>query len=154
MEILTSSLFNEVNSYFSINHKVNLKIREKLNESIKSDLQITSKEKDMCFINLIVSTNKSTSNVEVKGPDFNRKDKIINWGLWLPYEDIVNSENQVLPYLKYFFDALVVVFDNYGINEERLREIEMSVEKEIIGNSEYEYEEDVIDLDLSDLDLS
>lgn len=108
----------------------------------------------MCFINLIVSTNKSTSNVEVKGPDFNRKDKIINWGLWLPYEDIVNSENQVLPYLKYFFDALVVVFDNYGINEERLREIEMSVEKEIIGNSEYEYEEDVIDLDLSDLDLS
>jgi hypothetical protein len=154
LEILTSRLFNEVDSYFLINHKVDLKIREKLNECIKSDLQLTAKENGMCFLNLIISTNKTTFNVEVKGPDINRKDKFINWGLWLPYEDIANSENQVLPYLKYYFDALIVVFKYYGINEVRLREIEKSVENEIIGNSEYDYEEDIIDLDLSDLDLN
>ena len=153
MRILTGSLFSEVNSYFSISHKVDLKIREELNDTISSDLQLNTKEKDMDFINLLVSTNKATLNVLVKGPEINRKDKIINWGLWLPYEAIVSSTNQVIPYLQYYFDALIILLGSYGISEKRIREIQFHVESEIIGNSAYEYEEDDFDLDLSELEL-
>ncbi|ANE45479.1 hypothetical protein SY83_03135 [Paenibacillus swuensis] len=151
MRILTSSLFSEVNSFFSISHKVDLKIREELNDTISSDLQLNTKEKDMDFINLIVSTNKATLNVMVKGPEINRKDKFINWGLWLPYEAIVSSSNQVIPYLQFYFDALIILLGSYGIPEKRIREIQVRVESEIIGNSAYDYEEDDFDLDLSEL---
>ncbi len=117
------------------------------------DLQINLKEQDM-DINLMVSTNKATLNVEVKGPSVSRKYKIINWGLWLPYEAIVSSTEQVIPYLKHYYEALVILLDKYGVSEERLREVWNVVESEIIGNSEYKYEEDDIEYDFSDLDLS
>jgi hypothetical protein len=153
LEILTSSLYNEMNSYFSISHKIDLKIREELNEKIKNHMQVESKQKDM-DINLIVSTNREILNVEVKGPSFNRKYKMINWGLWLPYEPIVGSTDQVIPYLKYYYEALVILLGRYGIDEDRLKKVWVSVENEVIGNSEYKFDEDNIDYDFSDLDLS
>lgn len=152
MEILTSSLFSEVNCTFSISHKVDLEIRKALNEKIKPKLRLTSKEQGFEFINLMVSTSTQTNEVEVKGPDFNRKKKIINWGLWLPYKGIVNSAHQKDPYLKFYFDALVLLFRNYGISEELLRSIQEEVSRKIIGNSEYKYEEDRIDYDFSEFD--
>jgi hypothetical protein len=156
LKFLTSSLFSEVNSYFSISHKVSLKIREILNENIDifHDLQLNAKEKDMEIINLIVSTNKAALDVAVKGPDISRKDKMIQWGLWLPYEAIVSSTDQVIPYLKYYCEALVLLLGKYGISEERIRELWTNVESEIVGNSEYKYEEDDIEYDFSDVDLS
>ena len=154
MEFLTSSIFSEVNSYFSISHKVNLKIREELNQNIVSYLKLTPKEKEMDFINLITCTKKSILDVEVKGPDFNRKEKIINWGLWLPSEKIFEYSDQRKPYIKFYFDALVILFERYEVEEELLRQVQKNIEKEVIENKEYEYEEeDDIEIDLSDLDL-
>lgn len=154
MECLTSSIFSEVNSYFSISHKVDLKIREELNENIVSYLKLTPKEKEMDFINLITCTKKSVLAVKIEGPDFNRKEKIINWGLWLPYEKIVEYSDQRKQYIKYYFDALVILFKRYGVEEEVLRQVQKDIEKEVIENNEYEYEkEDDIEIDLSDLDL-
>jgi hypothetical protein len=124
-----------------------------LNEKIVDELQLNPKEKEMESINLIVSTNKATFDVAVKGPEISRKDKMIEWGLWLPYEAIVNSTDQVIPYLKYYCDALILLLPRYGISEERIQEVWIGVEEEIIGNSEYIYEKDDLDLDLSDLDL-
>jgi hypothetical protein len=152
MEILTSSLFSEVNCNFSISHKIDLEIRKALNEKIKSELRFTSREEGFKFINLMVSTSSSTHEVEVKGPDFSRKEKIINWGFWLPYKEIVNSTNQVVPYLQFYFDALVLLFRNYGISEEIIRYIQEEISSKVIGNSEYEYEDDSIEFDFSEFD--
>ncbi|RHW41963.1 hypothetical protein D1B31_04770 [Neobacillus notoginsengisoli] len=55
----------------------------------------------MDFINLITCTKKAILEVEVKGPDINRKEKIIDWGLWLPYEKIVKYPDQRKPYIIY-----------------------------------------------------
>lgn len=153
MDIITSNIYSEVGSYFSVSYKVDLKIREKLNESIKFDLQKVFDDEKILFFNLVVSTNKVTTTVEVKGPDYNNKDKFVNWGLWLPYEDIVNHPTQNIPYINYYFDALVLLFNIYGIPEKKIREIQMSVESEIIGNSQYDFEDETIDVDLSDLEL-
>ena len=117
MKILNCSLYSEVNCYFRISHLVDLKIREKLNENIISYLNLTPKEKVMEFINLIISTNTETRYVKVKGPDFNQKEKMISWGLWLPYQKIVECQDQRKPYIKFYFDALVILFERYGVEE-------------------------------------
>ncbi len=150
MEILTSSLYSEVNCYFSISHKIDLEIRKALNEKIIPELRFTSREEGFKFINLIVSTSNDTHKMEVKGPDFNRKEKIINWGL--PYKEIMNSANQVVLYLQFYFDALVFLFRKYGINEELIRSIQEEISSKVIGNSEYEYEDDSIEFDFSEFD--
>jgi hypothetical protein len=152
LEILTSSLFPEANCYFQISHKVDLEIRKALNEKVKPALRLSSREEGFEFINLMVSTDSNTNGVEVKGPDYNRKDNIINWGLWLPYKEIVNSENQVIPYLQFYFDAAVLLFRNYGISEEIIRAIQEDVSGKVIGNSDYEYEDDSIEYDFSEFD--
>jgi hypothetical protein len=59
-----------------ISHKVDSVIREKLNEiSLPKSEKILKFE----FINLMVSTKKSTDKVQAMGPDYS-KDSII-WGL-------------------------------------------------------------------------
>ncbi|MFC4410613.1 hypothetical protein ACFOZY_09330 [Chungangia koreensis] len=100
----------------------------------------------------MVSTSSSTHELEVKGPDFNRKEKIINWGFWLPCREIINSANQVVPYLQFYFDALVLLFRNYGISEEIIRSIQEEISSKVIGNSDYEYEDDSIEFDFSEFD--
>lgn len=72
----------------------------------------------------------------------------------MPYDDIISYTNQSIPYLKYYFDALVLIFGNYGISEDHIRNIQRNMEEEIKGNNEYDYMEDSFELDLSDLDLS
>lgn len=155
MNFLTCSIFSEVNSYFSISHKVDLKIRGALNENILSELKLSPKEKEMEFINLIICTKKAILDVEVKGPEFNRREKIINWGLWLPYQKIVRHADQRKPYIKFYFDALVLLFERYGVEENVLRHVQKEIENEVIENKEYAYEEhDAEDIDYSNLDLN
>jgi hypothetical protein len=106
------------------------------------------------FLNLIVSTNSKTTHVEVKGPSYNKKDNFINWGLWLPYREIAEASDQLVPYLKYFFDAAVIVFKNYGVKEEDVRKVQRVVEEEVIDNPKYTFvEEQTPQPDLSDLGL-
>lgn len=152
MEILTSSLFPEVNCSFSISHKIDLEIRKALNEKIKQELRLTSREEGVEYLNLIISTNTRTCEVAVKGPNVNRKEKIINWGLWLPYREIVNSSTQEAPYLHFYFEALVSLFREYGISEERIRSVQEEVSDKVLRNSEYNYKNDNIEFDFSEFD--
>jgi hypothetical protein len=127
MEFITSSIYSEVGSYFSISHKVDLYIRRELNQIIKPLLKHNSRDRKMEYLNLIASTNKSIKAIEVKGPDYNQKEKFINWGLWLPYHQIVNQQDQREAYIKYYFDALVILLERYGVKEEVMRQVQKDV---------------------------
>ncbi|RZT15536.1 hypothetical protein [Fictibacillus sp. BK138] len=154
MYIFTNRLFSEVNTSFSISYKVDLKIREYLNEYICPYLKFPAKEQNMDYMYLSVSTKKDVKEVEVKGPDISRKDKEVVWALWLPYHKISNESDQRERYIKFYFEALVMLFERYNIDEELIRQVQTKIEKEVIGNKEYEFEEeDVLEVDLSDLDL-
>lgn len=144
-------MYSEQESYFSISHKVDLLIRQKLNYLIGGKLQISRSEKEK-YLNLIVSTNKNTTCVDAKGPDVNNKEGFVNWGLWLPYYEIVNNTNQVESYLSYYFDAVVLVFNNYNVPEEDIRKVQRIVADEIVGNPNYNSEEETLELDLSDIE--
>ena len=148
MVLTISCLFSEPGFKFHISYKVDNFIRDKL-RILMHTYKLDEKDKDL-FLGLVVSTNSKTKKVEVKGPDVDKKNKFINWGLWLPYEDIVNTNNQLVPYLKYIFEAMVIVFGKYDVKEEDVKEIQKIVENEVVNNPEYIYsEEETKPLDLS-----
>ncbi|MFA1642853.1 hypothetical protein AB5N96_08300 [Chryseomicrobium imtechense] len=153
MEFLSSSLYSEINCSFSISHKIDLEIRSALNKKIISELKLTSKEQEFKYINLMVTTNSTTNKVEVKGPYFNRKNEIINWELWLPFKEITSTASQEIPYLKFYFDALVMLFEKYEVEEDQIRSIQKEISEKVIGNKEYEFKEETLDYDFSDFDF-
>ena len=91
------------------------------------------------FLGLVITTLSSISELEVRGPQYDKKNKTINYGLWLPYKKINESSNYLKEYLCSLFDALVVFFNKYYIPETAIRNVQNKVELEVLQNPEYEY---------------
>lgn len=151
MKLTISSLYCEPGVKFSISHKVGNLLREKLIEKIMIPYNLIEKDQDK-FLGLIVSTSSKTKEVDVKGPDYDKKNNFVNWGLWLPYREIKEAQDQLIPFLKYFFDAVAILFKKYNVKEEDIRQVQKSIEEEVINNQKYKYEKKEIPVpDLSDL---
>jgi hypothetical protein len=136
MNLVISSLFCEPGCFFSIPYKVDLLIAKKLNEMIikLNGLDKVNPESTLC---LIVSTNSKTFSVDVKGRILKRKAGYINWGIWLPYEKIIKTKNQLNPYIQYFFDAMVIFFSKFNVQESDVRKVQDVIERTVINNPEY-----------------
>lgn len=143
MRFAISHLYSEPGISFQISYKVDGYIEDRITENIMIPYGLDKNRKDT-FLNLIVSTNSKTVALEVKGPDYDKENDFITWGLWLPYKDISEAECQLSPYLKHLFDAIVLVLKNYNVNEEDIRKVQKDVENEVIDNSEYLYNEEFI----------
>lgn len=153
MRLSISSFYSEPGFSFSISHKVDNLIREKLTDMVMVPYGLDKKDTNV-FLGLDITTSSTTYSLEIKGPYYDKKNDFINWGLWLPYKEIYKEPDQLIPYLKYFFDAVVQVFKNYNIDEQEIRTVQKIVEGEVINNPEYIFEEEETPQpDLSDLDL-
>jgi hypothetical protein len=153
VEITISSLYLEPGYKFDISHKVDLSVRQKLEELLISSYGL-DKIKEKYFLSLIISTDSKSKTVLVRGPSIDKRNEFITWSLNLPYLNVNSGVDYVPKYLEYLFDALVLVFKNYGVNEEDIRKVQQIVEKEVINNPNYEFNEEVIEPpDLSDLNL-
>lgn len=153
MRLSISSFYGEPDFYFSISHKVDNFIRKKLTEEVMIPYGLDKKDQNI-FLGLNLTTSSKTSSLEVKGPEYDKKNDFINWGLWLPYKEIAEDQDQLIPYLKYFFDAIAIVFKNYNIDEREIRKVQKIVENEVLNNPEYFFEEEETpEPDLSDLDI-
>ncbi len=147
-----SALYCEPGIKFEISHKVSKLIMKKINEIMK--VYDLDKLKDGTFLNLIVSTKEKSKKLQIMGPDNETRKNFISWGVDFPYRSIVDSENQLIPYIKNLFNAIIQILSEYNVNEEDIRNIQDVVEKEVIGNSEYNFSEQIIPPpDLSFLDL-
>jgi len=98
-------------------------------------------EKDSDFLlRLVTATSKGTTDLVVKGPELNKRAKSINFGLWLPYEKIHNSGVDYLhTYLQYYFDGLIIVFQNFGVQRESILLVKNKVEQDVLNNKMYAY---------------
>lgn len=143
MKFAISHLYSEPGISFQISYKIDEYIEDKITENIMIPYGLDKNRKDT-FLNLIVSTNSKTVELEVKGPDYDKESDFITWGLWLPYKNISKAEDQLPPYLKYLFDAIVLVLKNYNVNEEDIRKVQKDIENEVINNSEYLFDEEFI----------
>lgn len=140
MRFAISHLYVEPGIRFQISHKVDKYIEHKITEDIMKPYSL-DKDKEGTFLNLIVSTRSTINELEVRGPDYDKKNDFIVWGLWLPYKEISEAEDQIPPYLNYLFEAIILVLAKYGAHEADIRGIQKDVEKEVINNPEYIFAE-------------
>lgn len=138
MKLVIGKLFAEPEYQFNISHYVTLYIKDLLIKNIMDQNELTAKDENI-FLSLIITTNSKTTSIEVKGPSFNKKSGFINYGLWLPYEPIVKSENYLRTFIEYLFDSLIILFSKYSVKEEDIKKIQKIAEKEILNNPKYQY---------------
>jgi hypothetical protein len=110
-------------------------IREQLLEKIFPKYGLDAKD-EQWYLNLVIATDSKTTDLEVRGPDVRKRQKFIDYGLWLPYT-INQTEYPLASYLDQLFRALVIVFSNYGVSEMEIKEIEAICKKKILGNENY-----------------
>lgn len=138
MKLSISSLYSEVGCSFKISYLVRKKITELLIEDIMEPFGLEDIDKNL-YLGLIISTNSKISEVEVKGPHFDKRNGFVNYGLWLPYDKINNAENYVLSFINYLFDSLVIVFSKFSVPEQNIRNVERKSIEIIVNNKDYEY---------------
>jgi hypothetical protein len=141
MILTVGAWYNDVGYTFEISHKVSNYIREEIKKKIFSKYGLNVKDKEM-YLNLEVATSSKTKELEVRGPEIKKRAKMINYGLWLPFDDIHQSIYPLETYIDYFFEALKIVFNNYNVPKEEFEEIKEDCKKEILNNQEYVYVED------------
>ncbi|MFD2145329.1 hypothetical protein [Mucilaginibacter antarcticus] len=138
MILIISSWYGEPGVSFRIYFKVHKLIRHQLIEQVMYPFGLEAADSET-VLSLVSTTTANTKKLEVRGPEVDKRNKTINYGLWLPYLNIHNSSNYLKTYLEYYFDALVILFDKYDIPEDVIRAIQRKVENEVLGNLEYEY---------------
>ena len=138
MKLAISSLYSEVGCSFKISYLVRKKITELLIEDIMEPFGLENIDKNL-YLGLIISTSSKIYEVEVKGPHFDKRNGVVNYGLWLPYDKINNAENYVLSFINYLFDSLVIVFSKFSVPEHNIRNVERKSIEIIVNNKDYEY---------------
>ena len=141
MILITSAWYNEPEYYFEISHKVDNFIREQVIKTIFPKYQLDDIEPNW-YLKLSVSTASDIKELEVRGPEINKRSKMISYGFWMPFDTITKSKDPINSYLDYYFQALQVVFTGYGVDPNDFNAIKDVCVKEIVNNSEYIYEED------------
>lgn len=141
MQLTISNLFGEPRTSFNISYKVTRLIRQRLIEKIMVPYGIAAREPEY-MLGLCVSTSKDCAETHIKGPDIDEENQFVSWGLWLPFAQISRAEDPVRVYIECFFDASAKVFVQYEVPESALRDVQRSVESEVVGNPVYEFEQD------------
>ena len=152
MNLTISSLYPQPGVAFNISHKVIRCIEQILNKVVMPQYCASPGDKNWS-LSLIISTKKECKTVEAKGPDRDKRNKCLTWGLWLPYFEIVQSNDLNCQFIRHFFEAAQQAFSFYGIKSESIENARAEIEKEIIGNKEYEYSEAITPIDLSQLKI-
>lgn len=135
MTLLISAWYNEPGYNFRFSHKVSSFIRQQLHDKIFLDYGLDKKDVQW-YLNLVIATDSKTTHLEVRGPHVRKRQKFIDYGLWLPYS-INQTEYPLASYIQNLFDALVIVFSNYEVLEMDIREVETLCKKEILHNENY-----------------
>jgi hypothetical protein len=140
MILTIRSWFSEPRIEFKISYKVLKLVRESLVDYIMKPFGLDILEPDL-LIGLVITTTKNTTQLEVRGPEFDKRNKFINYGLWLPYKPITDAESYMKEFLKYLFEALVILFKKYDVPESAIWDVKERVQKEVLYNSTYNYVE-------------
>jgi len=136
MVLLISAWYNEQDYKFKFSSKVNNFIRDQIRKDIfpKYGLDVLDEQ---WYLNLVIATDSSIKKIEVRGPDIRKRQRFVDYGLWLPYT-INQSQYPLSSYLDHLFEALALVFGNYGVLESDMKKIEEQCKVEILSNKNYE----------------
>jgi hypothetical protein len=136
MILLIGAWYNEAEYAFNFSYKVDLLIREKIINEIFTKYKLDSIENDW-FLNIVIATNSQISKLEVRGPEKRKRQKMIDYGLWIPYNDVMNAPNPLEKYIQYVFESLALVFNEYGVEKKDVIDLILVVNEVILNDSSY-----------------
>ena len=142
MELTLGAWFNEPKINFKFSHKVDLYIRKQIKENILEPLGLLDSYPAK-FLHLNVTTEAERTELKVCiAPKWSQRTTNRTHGLWFPYRAIVNSDYPLREYLRYYMEALPVVFGEFGVTQKQLTIVKKNCEREILNNREYELSEE------------
>jgi hypothetical protein len=140
--IRITGLYPEAGVSFTISYKVPKFIRGVLAKIVETHPGLADVEPGYDW-SLMVGTRRKCRAVEVLGPDRNKRQKIVNWGVTLPYEEILNAPDQRKPYVERLFDAIERLLVPHGVPAFEIEQARDEVLSEVVGNPAYDYEEEM-----------
>jgi hypothetical protein len=105
MVLVVSRWFNEVGYSFKVSTKIDSLIRDQIRSKVLEPYDIDKSDEGF-YLNLVVATSSNTTHLEVRGPEINKRKKMIDYGLWFPYKEIAMSDNPEKNYVENYIEAL------------------------------------------------
>ena len=133
---MISSLYTEPGTSFDFSYRIIRLFGEVLTRRIMQPYGLDKKDKEV-GLSLMISTKRECHKTEAKGPDWDKRNKCLTWGLWLPYNEIIQSANPVEVFIGKFFDAAGMALSSYGVKTEDIEQAKDEVKKEVVGNESY-----------------
>lgn len=138
MILLISEWYNEKGVEFDVSHKVLKYIRKVLDENVVKDLDTDFVDYKDFYLNLVIATSKKTKELEVRGPEIKKRQKMIDYGLWLPFKKITRTNKYLEDFISYLFEAFKIVFTNYNVDIQKIETLKEEIKREVINNSDYQ----------------
>ena len=140
MNIYIGQIYIDVGVKFQFNHIFQKYLNSVLTEySIPSD-GFLKKYKDYEFM-FRMSAKKDIQGNELKGPTVFKRDKDIEYSIFLPYDVIIKNEDYNYWALKYLFKGIFEIYDKYEFKYDYLKENKEQIIKNIISDKEMFYKE-------------
>ncbi|MEM9885748.1 MAG: hypothetical protein AAF849_07645 [Bacteroidota bacterium] len=116
MNITISSIFPEAGYNFNISYKIHEIIASEINEAL-TDLGTF----DLTFgkdfdLGIIVSTKRKVNDLYVQGPAIFKREKIVDFTIWIPFREVKNSSSYTNSYIDYLIKGILELFERYDID--------------------------------------
>lgn len=121
--IRLDAIYPEFEAFFDDNVLSSEKSKEwriTLDQAVKPEGLMTTKYKDFT-IHFILTSSASLEEIVVKGPRIGRKNKFLEYALWIPYNPVITNPNPLAKLTEYFKQSVHEVLRRLEYPEESIQ---------------------------------
>jgi hypothetical protein len=141
MEIYIGQIYIEANVNFCFSHVFQNYLHTFLSENIITNKPFEEKYQNYNFM-FRMSAKKGLTQNEIKGPTIYKKDKDIEYSIFLPFDIIMKNKNYNYVALKYLFNGLYTIFEDYKLDFSKIKDQEENEIGKILNNENMFYNKD------------
>lgn len=133
------SLFHQQGYSFNIHFTIDKKLMKEITQRLENgDIYFKGKEDYNFFF--IVNTGKDVIELNIKKSHESKKNMLLEYVIYIPYEDVTKRKNHVemtFVYLDYLKLGIEKVFDIYEANTNDLKMIIDKIKAEVLQNPDF-----------------
>lgn len=140
MNIYVAQIYIEVGVNFNFSHLFQSYLHSVLSKNTIPSCSFIEKFEgfDLMFR---MSAKLNINDNEIKGPTIFKKDKDIEYSIFLPFDIIMQNSNYHYWALKYLFNGIFSIYEKYSFEFSYLKNNEEDIIKEILSDPEMFYPE-------------
>jgi len=136
MKIYFGQIYIQVGISFPFNHLFQNFLGTKISELIKPSQKFITLYSDDYSFGIRISAKKELAINEIKGPTVYKKDKEVEFTIFLPYTPIMQKIEPNRSALEHLFDGVYVVLGKYEIDISYLKKEQDKVIDKILSSPE------------------